>query len=200
MLAVGVVAACGDAPTPGALRGTALAEPWERPAFTLTATDGHPYDFRAETAGYLTLLFFGYTHCPDVCPVHMANLAAVLPKLPPGVASRVKVVFVTTDPERDTAERLRRWLDGFDPRFVGLVGPLDSVNAIQQRIGLAPAIQQPTADGANYLVGHAAQVIAYSPDGRAHAVYPFGTRQADWAHDLPWLARIGSERSTVGDP
>ncbi len=184
------LAACGGAPRPDTVRGTALPAPWEKPAFTLTATTGAPYDFRRETEGWVTLLFFGYTHCPDVCPVHMANLAAVLDKAPPDVASRVKVVFVSTDPERDTPERLRRWLDGFDARFVGLRGPLTEVNAVQRSIGLAPAVkQEPASGGADYLVGHAAQVIAYTADNRAHVVYAFGTRQADWAHDLPILVR-----------
>lgn len=184
------LAACGGAPRPDALRGTALPHPWEKPAFTLTAASGPAYDFRRETEGQVTLLFFGYTHCPDVCPVHMANLAAVLEKAPPDVASRVTVVFVSTDPERDTGERLRSWLAGFDPRFVGLRGPLAEVNAIQRAIGLAPAVKQEPADGgAQYLVGHAAQVIAYTADNRAHVVYSFGTRQTDWAHDLPILVR-----------
>ncbi len=177
-----------------------LAEPWEKPAFTLARTDGSPFDFGRETDGSVTLLFFGYTHCPDVCPVHMANLAAVLARLPPDVASRVMVVFVTTDPARDTPERLRRWLAEFDPRFVGLLGPLEKVNAIQQRIGLAPAVpQEPATPGADYLVGHAARVIAYGADGLARVVYPFGTRQADWAHDLPILVRARWERG-AGPP
>ncbi len=181
------VLACGKASAgPGELRGIALPDPWPKPQFTLTTTSGMPFDFHRETDGTVTLLFFGYTYCPDICPVHMANIAAVLRKLPPQIARRITVVFVTTDPERDTPTRLRSWLDAFDLRFVGLIGPLDSVNAIQQEIGLAQAMKL-KGDGENYTMGHAAQVIAYTPDNRAHVVYPFGTRQADWAHDLPKL-------------
>ena len=86
-----VQVACGGSapPRPGELRGTVLPEPMPKPAFTLTTTAGAPFDFRAETHGTLTLLFFGYTHCPDICPVHMANIAAVLQKLPPPQARRV---------------------------------------------------------------------------------------------------------------
>lgn len=193
-----VWAACtagGRGPQPGELRGTVLGEPWEKPGFTLTSTAGEAFDFRHETDGYVTLLFFGYTHCPDVCPVHMANIGTVLGRLPPDVASRIKVVFVTTDPARDTPQRLRAWLNGFDPRFVGLLGPLDTVNAIQRRLGLAPAVRQDASDGgSDYAVGHAAQVIAFTTDDRARVVYPFGTRQADWAHDLPILVRTDWRR------
>jgi protein SCO1/2 len=182
-----LVGCAGSDVRSGALRGIELPEPWPKPAFTLTDTRGEPFAFRERTAGKVTLLFFGYTHCPDICPVHMANLAAVLAKLPPAVANEVAVVFVSTDPERDTGNRIRSWLDGFDPAFIGLRGSLDSVNVIQQEIGLAAAVpgERTAADG--YLVGHAAQVVAYTKDDSAHVVYPSRTRQTDWAHDLPRL-------------
>jgi hypothetical protein len=78
------------------VQGLALSPPQEKPAFTLTDTQGKPFDFRKETDGYVTLLFFGYTHCPDVCPVHMSNIAQTLKNMPAPDASRIKVVFVTT--------------------------------------------------------------------------------------------------------
>ncbi len=188
-LAVGltVAAACGpgSTPDPSELRGVVLPEPIPKANFTLTTTAGEPFDFRAETDGYVALLFFGYTYCPDICPVHMANIAAVLRRLPPRTANRVRVVMVTVDPERDTPERLRRWLDAFDRSFVGLSGPMEEVNAIQQRLWLPPAVKQ--GEGSDYLMGHAAQVIAFTADDRAHVIYPSGTRQTDWAHDLPLL-------------
>ncbi len=167
------------------MRGTEYPEPLVKPAFTLHATAGDDYDFRRETEGYVTLLFFGYTHCPDVCPIHMANIAAVLTTLPPVVSNSIKVVMVTTDPARDTPERLRSWLDAFDPSFVGLRGTLDEVNEIQESLGLPPSV--PYGDGEDYAVGHSARVIAFTRDSRAHFSYPFGTRQVDWAHDLPLL-------------
>jgi protein SCO1/2 len=174
--------------TPNALRGTMLAQPLPKTDFTLTGTDGRPYDFRRETDGSLTMLFFGYTNCPDVCPVQLHNVAAVLQREPYEVSSKVKVVFVTTDPERDTPEVLRRWLDGIDPSFVGLRGSPDQVAKIQRSFGLTPAVRE-GSDSANYTVGHAAQVIAFTPDNQAHVVYPFGTRQADWDHDIPLLVQ-----------
>ncbi len=169
-------------------RGVQLPEPRPKPDFTLRDTDGRPFRFREETKGYVTLLFFGYTNCPDVCPVHMANIAAVLRGFPFELRRQFKVVFVTTDPDRDTPERLREWLDGFDPSFIGLRGDEDEVNRIMIGLGMPGAVKSETSNG-NYLVGHSAQVIAFTRDDLAHFVYPFGTRQADWAHDLPKLAR-----------
>ncbi len=172
----------------GAYRGSPLPEPLPRPDFTLTDTEGRPFSFRDRTEGHPTLLFFGYTWCPDICPVHMANIGQVLEEMPGALARRFRVVFVTTDPERDTPERLREWLGRFHRSFIGLRGSIEEVNAIQASLGLPPSFRgEPGPDGF-YEVGHAAAVIAFAPDGPARLRYPFGTRQSDWAHDLPLLA------------
>lgn len=173
-------------------RGIVLDTGLTKPDFTLTDTRGQSFRFRQATQGTLTLLFFGYTNCEDVCPVHMANIAAVLRRLPPDVTSQVRVVFVTTDPERDTPTRLRAWLDNFNPSFIGLRGSVDEVNRIQAALGLPRAVREGAGNGGagrgGYTVGHAAQVLAFSPvDDRGHVIYPFGTRQQDWALDLPKL-------------
>lgn len=187
-----------DAPTPGAgaptaWRGTVLPEPVPKVDFTLTDTRGRPFRFLEETRGTLTLLFFGYTHCPDICPVHLANIAAVMRGWSWELRQRVRVVFVSTDPVRDTPERIRAWLDGFDRSFVGLRGTVEEVNAIERSLGLPPSFVDGEGDPEAYLVGHAAQVLAFTPDGFAHIAFPFGTRQADLAVDLPRLAREGFE-------
>jgi protein SCO1/2 len=185
------------------LRGTVLAPSWPKPDFTLSDTEGRPFDFRARTDGFVTLLFFGYTHCPDVCPIHMANIAAVLRDLDYADRSRIRVVFVTTDPERDTPARIRAWLDRFDRSFIGLRGSPAAIDQIQAAVHLPAAIRQPSRPGplpGAYAVGHAAQVIAFTPDGRARVVYPFGTRQSDWAHDLPALLEAEARPSDEASP
>jgi protein SCO1/2 len=182
--------AAAAAPSPdeiGQLHGVVREAPNPVPDFTLPDTAGHPFRFAQEAAGHVTLLYFGYTHCPDICPVQMANLAAVLGDLPWDLRQRFKVVFVTTDPARDTPAVLRRWLDRFDPTFVGLSGTVAQVNAAQALLGLPPLVREGRGPG-GYGVGHAAQVIAFTADGRTRVDYPAGTRQADWAHDLPLLA------------
>ena len=187
----------GQSEDGSAYRGRILPEPRAKIDFTLTDTNGSPLNFREETDGYVTLLFFGYTNCPDVCPVHMANLGAVLGDFPYELRRQFKVVFVTTDPERDTAERLREWLDEFDHDFIGLRGTVEEINEIETAIGL-PASVRPEDQGDDYEIGHAASVIAFTKDNLAHVMYPFGTRQEDWAHDLPRLVRGGFSPSPGG--
>lgn len=198
MAAVGflaLVAGCSESSSdatlePGndlGLAGTVLDEPWPRPTFTLTTTEGQRFDFATETAGRLTLLFFGYTSCPDVCPIHLATLRDALER--PGMPDPV-VVFVGVDPARDTPEAVRSFLDRFDPGFIGLVGTEAELEAAQQATGVPVAIADAPDDDGSYLVGHASQIVAYSPDDLAHVVYPFGVRQQDWAQDLPRLATI----------
>ncbi len=178
---------------PSELRGWTLSDPLPKADFTLESMRGDSFDFLAETEGFVTLLFFGYTYCPDICPLHMANIGAVLQKLPPEVANKVKVVFVTTDPERDTPERLQQWLANFHPKFVGLRGTLEEVNAIQASIGLGASYREELPSG-DYGIAHAAQVLAYTKDNQAHVMYAFGTRQEDWAHDLPILENRGAPK------
>jgi protein SCO1/2 len=178
----GATSAAADDPDQG-WHGALLAEPQPRPEFTLTDTAGQPYDFATETAGQLTMLFFGYTSCPDVCPIHMATLSAALDQ--PGMPDPV-VVFVTTDPVRDTPERLRSWLDNFGTDFVGLTGTPEQIAAAEDAAGIARSIVPASATGGgDYEVGHAAQIIAYTPDDRSHLQYPFGVRRRDWEADLP---------------
>jgi protein SCO1/2 len=169
----------------GNLHGTALPTAAPRPDFVLRGLDGGTYSFAPETAGRLTLLFFGYTNCPDVCPATMANLAAATARLTPTERLGLRVVFVTTDPERDTPARLGPWLAALDPDFIGLTGTIDAVIAAQRAAGVAPAVRD--SDGPGYTVSHAAQVIVVSPDDSVRVVYPFGTRQSEWAADLPRL-------------
>ncbi len=171
------------------LNGVPFSEPLPRPDFVLRDTSGAPFDFRAATEGRLTLLFFGYTNCPDICPVHMANLAAVLGRSP-DLRKRVEVVFVGVDVPRDTPGHLREWLDHFDRGFVGLTGTPEEIEAAQLAAGVPPAmVDSRWEDG--YSVSHAGWLTLYTPDGPARLRYPFGTRQSELAHDLEVLVEKG---------
>ncbi len=176
----------------GKLSGFELPEATARPSFSLRTLAGDPFDFQARTAGRLTLLFFGYTNCPDVCPATMANVSAVTGRLTSTERSQLDVVFVTTDPDRDTPERLGPWLQQFDREIIGLTGSAAELEAAQRAAGITVAFRDKGTD--NYNVFHAAQVLVYSPDDSSHVVYPAGTRQAEWAADLPkLLARWGGQ-------
>jgi protein SCO1/2 len=173
--------------------GAVLTEPLAKPSFTLTDTAGQPYDFRAQTTDKVTLLFFGYTHCPDICPMHMANIATAMKRT--GLSTeQVEVVFVTADPARDTPERLRTWLDHFNPGFVGLTGKASEITEIVTSLGLPPPTTYDAKGQGSYLVGHPAQVIAFTPDNQAHLVYPFGVGAPAFVADLPRLVNEGFTR------
>jgi protein SCO1 len=159
------------------------------PDFTLTDTAGRPYRLTTATTGRLVYLYFGYTHCPDVCPTTMADLAAALRQAPATIRARVTVVFVTVDPARDTRRVLRAWLDNFDPAFVGLTGTPAQIQAAEQASG--EPLAQPEPDPTlGYGIQHSAEVFAYSPDRLAHAVYAEGYTPAQYAHDMPLLLRL----------
>ena len=169
-------------------RGGLITPPLPKPRFVLTDTSGASFDFWNRTQGSVTLLFFGYTYCPDQCPMHMANLGLALKKLPADVANQVNLVFVTTDPARDTPAVLRRWLDNFDKRFVGLTGSDAALEAVQKATGVPPA-RKTEARNVNNSVAHANFVIAYTKDSLAHVIYPGGVTKDDWVHDLPLLLK-----------
>jgi len=167
-------------------RGGLVTPPLPKPHFVLTDTSGARFDFWNRTRGSVTLLFFGYTYCPDQCPMHMANIGMALQKLPPRVAGQVKLVFVTTDATRDTRVELRRWLDNFDKRFVGLTGTPAALDAAQKAAGV-PLAQKTDLRNGTYSVTHANFVIAYTNDNFGHVIYPGGVSEDDWIHDLSLL-------------
>jgi protein SCO1/2 len=180
-----IVASCAQGIASGELQGRVVDPPQPKPSFTLTDTSGEPYDFAAETHGRLTLLYFGYLNCPDICPVHLAQIAEVFDQIA-DVARDTEVVFVSVDPDRDSPEEIRAFLDNFDSRFVGLTGSHDELEDAQKAAGVPTAVLE--GEGDDYTVDHAGWVIAYGPDGLSHANYPFGIRQSEWANDLQILA------------
>jgi protein SCO1/2 len=170
-------------------RGGIVTPPLPKPRFTLIDTSGARFDFWQQTHGYVTLLFFGYARCPDQCPLHMSSIALGMKKLPVAVADQIKLVFVTTDPGRDSPQVIRAWLNQFDRRFIGLTGSEAAIEAAQRATGVPLATRTVTAAGENYSVGHANFVVAYTKDDLAHVIYPGGVTQNDWLHDLPQLVQ-----------
>ncbi len=168
-----------------AFRGATFVQPHPRPSFVLTDQHGQRYDFAARTKGRPTFLFFGYTHCPDVCPTAMADVAAALRGLPPQLRDTVQVVFVTTDPRRDKPATLAAWLANFDPdlktRFVGLTGPQAEIDAAQRGAGVVLAEDEGQT--------HSAQLLLYGPDDLCRVFYLAGASPDDIAHDLPLVAK-----------
>ena len=167
-------------------RGRVVTPPVTKPGIVLTDTSGQRYDFRTRTAGQVTLLFFGYTHCPDECPLTMAETAAALRDLTPAEQAKIRVVFVTVDPARDTDPVLRRWLDRFNPAFVGLTGTLRAIQAAANAadIPVGNPVRQP--DG-SYTLDHGTEMLAFGADNRAHLAFFPSTPPANLAHDVRLL-------------
>jgi protein SCO1/2 len=193
LVAALTLAACQSAVSTGELQGVTIDNPTEKGSFVLTDTEGESYDFAAETEGKLTLLYFGYLQCPDICPVHLAQIAEVLGQ-DAELARKTEVVFVSVDPARDKPEAIREFLDRFDTSFVGLTGTPDELKVAQEAVGVPPA--RIFGEGDEYTVDHAGWVIAYAPDGLSYSIYPFGTRQSEWNNDLQVLAKRGGGRSS----
>jgi protein SCO1/2 len=182
-----------------------------RPDWVLTDTTGARYDFRAQTHGRPTYLYFGYTHCPDECPTAMADIVTGLRKASKEMAAKAVVVFVTTDPERDTPAVLRRWLNTYSTSFVGLTGTDAELAKAQLASGVATAAtpgppiptisghpdEHPTEPNApithkhigplGYSVSHSAVIFAFDAADRLPVLYPAGVTPSDIADDLPLL-------------
>ncbi|MFB6887923.1 SCO family protein [Kitasatospora sp. NPDC056327] len=169
--------------------GTVLGKNFEKPDLQLTDTSGQPYDLRRQTAGRTTLLFFGYTSCPDVCPTTMGDIGVAMKKLSPEERQKVSIVFVSTDPQRDTPQVLRTWLDSMGSDFIGLTGDLEKVKVAAKTLGIL--IEDPVTNGDGTVTStHGAQVLAFLPsDDKAHLLYLSGTEVKTFEHDLPLLAK-----------
>jgi protein SCO1/2 len=166
--------------------GTRVEPAIPRPGFTFTDTSGAAYDIKARTQGRVTVLFFGYTSCPDECPTTMADLASALRELTPRQQAKVIVLFVSVDPDRDTLPVLRAYLDRFDHGFVGLRGPLAAVAADAASIGVP--VDSPSTDAAGTTtVGHGTESLVFAADGIARFFWTPQTPVSQIAHDFRLL-------------
>jgi len=141
-------------------------------------------DFR----GKLVVIFFGYTHCPDVCPTTLADTATALAALTPQEAARIQVLFVTVDPERDTAEMLRQYVPYFDTTFLGLRGKPVEVAAAARTFRVVYRVHRRGAN-AGYTIDHTAGSFVLDATGQARLFLPFGMPATEMSADLRRLLR-----------
>lgn len=164
-----LAAAC----SPGAEEEAPLAGASIGGPFALTSENGEMVR-DTDFAGEHRLIYFGYTFCPDVCPVDMQNLGrglALFEERDPEAASGVQPIFISVDPDRDTPEVLRQFTDAFHPRFLGLTGTPEQLDEVARRYGVSFNIER--SDGqANYLVSHINTATLYGPDGAPIALIP----------------------------
>ncbi len=182
-LMAGLVA-CGGGSAPHEFAGAELVEEEPLPDFTLTAAGDAPVslsDFR----GQYVYLYFGYTFCPDFCPTTLAKLARVRDEMGDD-AGRVQVMMVTVDPERDTPEVLERYVQTFDPSFVGLTGETAAIDGAAGSLGVFYQRNE-GSEATGYLVDHSTRTYLIGPDGRALVAYPHDAEVEAMAADLRWL-------------
>jgi protein SCO1 len=150
----------GYADPAGYQGGTSLSVPYTMPDITLTDTAGQPYNLASSPSKPVTLLFFGYTKCPDVCVTVLADVATALQRMPSADRDHIQMVFVTTDPARDKGKQIRAYLDRFDPTFVGLTGQIGTIKKAAVQVGVDIEGMKKLPSG-GYEVGHSAQVIGF---------------------------------------
>lgn len=163
---------------------TLLPTPRELPAFALQQDGGKVLD-KAALKGHWTVVFLGFTHCPDVCPTTLSDFAAALRQLGPD-AERVQVIFVTVDPERDTPELLRQFVPAFNPGFLGMYSDRETLRQLAKEFKV---VYQKTAVKApdDYLIDHSAGTYVYDPQGNLRLLMPYGSRPDAIARDLKTL-------------
>ncbi|WP_329456804.1 SCO family protein [Streptomyces sp. NBC_01497] len=169
---------------------TVLDPPFAKPDLTLTDTHGKPYNLRAETKNKPTLIYFGYTHCPDICPLTMSNLGIARKALPKAEQDKLQVVFITTDPERDTPAELAEWLPAAgDPSFIGLTGKFTTIQAAAKTLGIGIDPPKKEKDG-TIVSTHGAEVIAFSPKTNGgYLLYGDETTSDDYAKAFPKIIK-----------
>lgn len=168
------------------MNGAVLDQPYQVSPTPLTSTDGSPYSLTKDTEKPLTLVFFGYTHCPDICQLVMGSLASAFTRLTPEQRDQVEVVFVTTDPARDDAKVLRDYLDQFDPSFEGLTGDLGTISKVASSMRIAIEKGQKLPSG-GYDVTHGTAVLGVGDSDEADIVWTEGTSAAQFTEDITSL-------------
>lgn len=187
-LLLGAAVAAGQvriSPPENLLKAGILNPALPAPPLALDGTDGKPLNLE-RFHGKVVLLAFGFSSCGEVCPITLATLAGARRKLGEDAAN-VQVVYVTVDPERDDAARMKKFLGSFDATFLGGVGTRAQIDTAQKSYGISSSKQE-YADG-NYTIGHSSSIYMIDRAGRLRAVMPYGHSSDDFVHDLRILLR-----------
>lgn len=157
----------------------------QAPALALTDQDGEPFTL-ANEEGTVSLIYFGYTTCPDLCPTTLNDFAIVKDDLGEG-ADEVDFIMVTFDPERDTQERMKEYLNFFDPDFIGLRGDEAQTQQFLQDYGVTIKRVEYPNSSTGYLIDHTALIYVIDKEGRLRLTYPYGTDPLMIAEDVQHL-------------
>lgn len=177
-----------------ALKSGVFDPPRIAPDFSLPSSHDNQFTL-SEQRGKLLVLGFGFTNCPNVCPMTLANLAQVYKNLG-ALAGQVQVVYMTVDPERDTPARLREYLTNFNSHFVGVTGSADELAAVRQAYGII-AKKEVHKNGGNYEVHHSSYIYLIDRDGLLRALVPFGKSADDITHDIKILLQEKTQQAAL---
>jgi protein SCO1/2 len=180
------------------MNGLVLTSPYTWPTGTLTDSEGEPFDLRSDLDAPLTLVFFGYTRCPDICQAVMANLASVMARLSDADAAQVDTLFVTTDPARDDPATLRAYLDRFNPDFEGLTGSLADISDVAGAVHVALEQGKKLPSG-GYEVVHGTPILAVRPDGSVPIIWTDDTSPAQLTEDVHVILTDGLPTASPTD-
>lgn len=172
-------------PKTDTFRGTLYDPPLPAPGIELARENGDIFRL-SEMQGNIVLLFFGYTSCPDVCPTTLSELRIVNEELGNN-SNRVKVVFVTVDPERDTPKKTQAYVSIFNPSFYGLSGSMDELESVWSGYGVFREVDAVASSASGYLVTHTARVYLIDQAGNLRLSYSNGTPTEDIVNDLKIL-------------
>ncbi|MGI8458377.1 MAG: SCO family protein [Propionibacteriaceae bacterium] len=167
-------------------RGTYLDDLYQLPDTTLTDTWGDAYNLKTSPSKPVTLVFFGYTHCPDICRAVLSDVAVALRRSPDPVRDKVLMIFITTDPTRDTPPVNAAYLAKFNPDFIGLTGDLKVIQKVAGGMGVEVGGRTKLASG-GYTVSHSTPVIGFDKDGGAQVLWTPSTPISDLTADLGLL-------------
>lgn len=167
-------------------QGSVLDTPVPAKDFSLLDQDGKPFKL-SDLQGQAVLIFFGYTHCPDVCPVTLSDFRKIKTQLGTE-ADQVRFVFITADPDRDTPEQLKAYLGNFDTTFIGLTGDPQVLEQVWKDYGIYRARVE-SDDPNNYLVDHTARIYLIDPEGNLRVTYLFGTESSGIAADVSHILK-----------
>lgn len=168
--------------------GRTVDPPFTVDATELTSDEGEPVSLGPDDgAKQLRLVFFGYTHCPDICPAVLGSLASGLVKLSEEDRDRVQTYFVTSDPARDTADVLTEYVGRFDPSFRGLRGTIEDVAAVGRSMGIFVDEGEELASGGYDPNSHSTYVVAVGTDGKAPVFWNAETSPSQFAADIEFL-------------
>lgn len=157
---------------PYAFQGMTADPPKQAPEIALNDQHGQPFRL-SEQGGKIVMLYFGFTHCPDLCPTTLSDFKAVKQQLG-GDADRVRFVLLTVDPQRDTPEVMQQYLGAFDSEFIGLTPTTDELKLIAEKYSVKVEYEIPDANG-NYQVGHTSLTYLIDRSGQVRVAYPTGS-------------------------